>query len=206
MFDHPVYLRLETENDKPYFENRSCAEAVIGVLMNMQQSGWIRLHGFVLLPNALELVASLIRQGVSSTVAELQAESIPLLSVLLPQANLIWSMAFTHDALKSQGAFDARLEMLKLSPVAHGITEDAHGYPYSSANVRYKSSVTLYAGFKTTGTLTLPPQPPTAASTPAPASNGASHSSTAPKTEKEATQETATAPADGGSANAQVPL
>lgn len=195
MIDHPVYIRLKTENDRPYFENRSCAEVVIGVLMNMQQNGWLRMHGFVLLPNELELVASLIRQGVAGTVAELQAESIPLLSVLLPNSNFVWSTKFSHDTLKSKGAFDARLEMLRLSPVAHGITDDALTYPYSSANVRYKSTVTVYAGFKTTGT--LPDLPPTPA-----AHKGDTRPVEAPPSEPTTPSSTQ----DNGSVSAQSPL
>ena len=37
--------------------------------------------------------------------------------------------------------------MLLLAPVAQGISGTAEDYPYSSANLRYKASVTKYAGF-----------------------------------------------------------
>jgi len=194
MMDYPIYMRIKTENDKPYFKNPSCAEAVISVLMNMQQSGWLRMHGFVLLPNELELVASLIRQGVSGTVAELQAESIPLLTVLLPNSNFVWSAKFTYDTLKSKGAFDARLEMLRLSPVAHGITDDALAYPYSSANARYKSTVAIYAGFKNTDSLD-----DSAAAT--------IHNGDTRPVESPTNPTPSTPPAqDNGSVNAEVPL
>ena len=42
---------------------------------------------------------------------------------------------------------NARLNMLLLAPVAHGLTETAEAYPYSSANPRYRSNVANYAGF-----------------------------------------------------------
>jgi hypothetical protein len=150
MLDYPVYIRLTTESEKPFFENRSSAEAVIGALINAQQQGWLRLHGFVLLPSALEMVASVIRQGVPGVVAQIQAETIPLLSILLPNSGWVWSRQYSHTMLMTQRALDARLNILLLSPVANGIVDAAEQYPYSSANPRYSASVASYAGFQKT--------------------------------------------------------
>jgi hypothetical protein len=148
MLEHPVYVRIPTENDEPYFKNRSAAEAVISAVISAQKLGWLRLHGFVVLPDALEMVMTPIRQGVSGVVANIQAETIPMLTVLLPEAGMVWSHKFAHTALTSQIALDARMNMLLLSPVANSITEKAEDYPYSSANPRYFSMVSTYAGFQ----------------------------------------------------------
>lgn len=158
MLDYPVYLKLETEKEQPFFEQPSSAEAVIASLVNVQRQGWIRLHAFVLLPNALEMVASLIKQGVSGTVAQIQAETIPLLSVLQPAAGFVWSTKYESRLLTTQRSFDARLEMIRLSPIANDVIDDAANYPYSSYNARYSGSISIYAGFKalpTTGELHL---------------------------------------------------
>lgn len=147
MLDHPVYVRIPTEDEAPYFRRQSAAEVVISVVMMAQQSGWMRLHGFVVLPEALEMVTSPIRQGVAGMVAHLQAETIPLLTVLLSDARLVWARRFTQIDLTTQRALDARLNMLLLAPVANGITSTAEEFPYSSANPRYRSTVSVYAGF-----------------------------------------------------------
>lgn len=147
MLDHPVYVRIPTEDESPYFRRQSAAEVVISVVMMAQQSGWMRLHGFVVLPEALELVTSPIKQGVAGMVAHLQAETIPLLTVLLNDARLVWARRFTQIDLTTQRALDARLNMLLLAPVANGITSTAEEFPYSSANPRYRSTVSVYAGF-----------------------------------------------------------
>jgi hypothetical protein len=147
MLDHPVYVRIPTENEETYFRNRSAAEAVISVVASAQKQGWLRLHGFVVMPEALEMVATPIKQGISGVVAQIQAETIPLLMVLLPQAGLVWGRRFTHHALNTQLALDARLNMLLLSPVAGGIVTSSMDFPYSSANLRYSAMVVPYAGF-----------------------------------------------------------
>jgi hypothetical protein len=138
---------MPTENDEPYFKNRSCAEAVIGIVMSAQMRGWMRLHGFVVVPHALEMVASPLRQGVSGVVAHIQAETIPLLTILLPQAGYVWARRYLTTTLDTQLALDAQLQMLLLAPVAQSIVKTASEYPYSSSNPRYSSAVAPYAGF-----------------------------------------------------------
>lgn len=147
MLEYPVYVRMPTENDKPYFKNQSCAEAVISVVIHAQMQGWLRLHGFVVMPDALEMVASPIRQGTAGMVAYLQAETIPHLTILLPSAGLVWAPRYSEVPLTSQRSLDARLNIMLLVPVANGIADSASSYPYSSANSRYAASVSLYAGF-----------------------------------------------------------
>lgn len=147
MLDHPVFIRMPTEKDEPYFRIRSAAEVVASTLINMQQSGWLRLHGFVILPEAVELVATPIKQGVAGLVAQFQAETIPLLVVLLPQAGMVWATRYVQTALTTQRALDAQLTILLLQPVAAGIVTSADQYPYSSANPRYLTRVSVYAGF-----------------------------------------------------------
>ena len=148
MHNQPVYLRMPTENEAPYFKNRSCAEAVIGAVIDAQKETWMQLHGFVVLPEALEIVATPVKQGVSGLVAHLQSETIPLLAILLPNAGLIWEKRFMQIPLATQRALDARLAMLLLAPVASGIVEMAASYPYSSANSRYATTVCTYTGFE----------------------------------------------------------
>jgi hypothetical protein len=147
MLDYPSYIRMSTENDAPLLNNRSSAEAVIGAVIGAQSQGWLRLHGFIVLPEALEMVMSPLKQSASGVVAHIQAETIPLLAVLLPNAGLVWARRFSQFSLTTQQALDARLEMLLLAPVANGIVEKAEMYPYSSANPRYAASVSVYSGF-----------------------------------------------------------
>lgn len=146
--EHPVYIRIPTQNELPHLKNRSAAEAVISVLMSAQMRGWLRLHGFVVLPGALEIVATPLKQGVAGVVAHLQAETIPLLSVMMPEAGFFWAMRYHTVDLTTQLALDAQLQMLLLAPVAHSIVKTAAEYPYSSANPRYAASVAPYAGFQ----------------------------------------------------------
>lgn len=147
MPNQPVYVRIPTENETPFFKNRSAAEAVIGAVIEAQKQEWMQLHGFVVLPEALELVATPLKQGVPSLVAHLQADTIPPLAILLPSATTIWERRYTHISLTTQRALDARLAMLLLAPVASGIVDMAAVYPYSSANPRYTASVSVYTGF-----------------------------------------------------------
>jgi len=156
MSSHPIYIRIATENEVPYFNNRSAAEAVIGVVIDAHKQGWMHLHGFVVLPEALELVATPIKQGVSGLVAHIEAETIPLLAILLPNATAIWGRHFMQIALTTQRSLDARLAMLLLAPVGSGIVDIAAAYPYSSANSRYTSSVTVFTEFSKRATAEIP--------------------------------------------------
>jgi hypothetical protein len=148
MLDHPIYVRMPTENDEPHFASPSCAEVVISTLVNAQRLDWLRLHGFVLLPDALEMVCTPLRQGPSGLAAYLQAETIPLLAVLLPTSGMIWARRIAHMMLTTQPALDARLGMLLLAPVATGVALTAESYLYSSANPRYSSFVSTFSGYK----------------------------------------------------------
>jgi hypothetical protein len=143
----PVYVRIPTEHEAPYLKNRSCAELVISAVIEAQKQEWMQLHGFVVLPEALELVATPIKQSAAGLVANLEAETIPPLAILLPQASTIWEERFLQLPLTTQRALDARLAMLLLAPVASGIVEMSASYPYSSANPRYANSVSVYTGF-----------------------------------------------------------
>jgi hypothetical protein len=147
MPNQPVYVRIPTENEVPYFKNRSAAEAVIASVIDAQKHEWMQLHGFVVLPEALEIVATPVKQGVAGLIAHIEAETIPLLAILLPNATTIWEQRYVQLPLTTQRALDARLAMLLLAPVAAGIVDMASAYPYSSANPRYVASVTIYTGF-----------------------------------------------------------
>ena len=147
VLEYPVYVRMPTEDNKPYFESRSSAEAVISIIISAQNQGWLRLHGFVVLPDGLEIVMSPIRQGVTGVVAYLQSEMIPILSVLQPGSMHVFARSYSHAPIKTEKSLTARLNMLALAPVAHGICEAAEDYPFSSSSPRYKANVASYAGF-----------------------------------------------------------
>lgn len=143
----PIYIRMPTESEVPYLRSPSCAEVVIGAIVDAQTGEWLQLHGFVVLPEAVELVATPIKQGAAGLVAHLQSETIPPLAILLPGASAIWERRFLQIPLSSQRALDARLAMLLLAPVAAGIADVAAAYPYSSANPRYTAAVAPYTSF-----------------------------------------------------------
>lgn len=149
MVDLPVYLRIPTENELPLFDNPSCAEVVIGTVINAQDMGWLDLHGFVVLPETLEMVVTPLKFGVSALVGYVESETIPLLSVMLTPVGVIWNRHFMRTPLETPRALDARLKMLLLSPVARGLCETAEAYPYSSANPRYSGVTNPYTGFQT---------------------------------------------------------
>lgn len=148
MLEHPIYVRMPTIDETPYLKNQSSAETVINAVITAQRQNWMRLHGFVVMPEALEMVFTPIKQGVAGVIAQIQAETIPPLTILLPDAGLIWDKRYTNIGLESQRALDARLEMMLLAPVANGVCEKAEDYPYSSANKRYHTSVIIFTGFK----------------------------------------------------------
>ena len=179
MVEQPVYLRIPTEDELPLFGNHSCAEVVIGAVIRAQQSGWMHLHGFVVLPETLELVAVPLKVSVSALVGYIESETIPLLSILLPHTSLIWNRHFMRSPLETQRSLDARLNMLLLSPVARGLVESAEAYAFSSANPRYSGTTTVYMGFRKTETtplVRLPDDPEETILTPPNPANAASES------------------------------
>ena len=161
MVEQPVYLRIPTENELPLFANASSAEVVISAVIRAQQSGWMTLHGFVVLPETVELVATPLKVSVSALVGYIESETIPLLKILLPDNGLIWNRHFMRSPLESQRALDARLNILLLSPVARGLADSAEGYAYSSSNPRYAETTRPFSGFQkaVTAPLTLPEAP-----------------------------------------------
>jgi hypothetical protein len=157
MSDTPVYVRVPTQHDHPYLKNHSAAEAVISVVMATQMRGWFRLHGFVVLPHALELIFTPIKQSVASIVATIQSETIPQLNVLLPESGHVWAQRHQIVNLTQQNLLDMQLQMILQAPVAHNLTTDPTKYLYSSANPRYQAGIVAYSGYSRAATPTQPP-------------------------------------------------
>lgn len=160
-FEYPVFVQMPTHNETALFTARSDAEVVISTLIDAKAAGWLEIHGFVLLPDALEMVCTPRKQSIAGVVAHIQAETFPLLAVLRPEVGQFWAARFIRTPLVTQRALDARLHMLLLAPVAAGLVETASAYPYSSANIRYLDAVELYTGFRN-------PPPPVEPHRPAP--------------------------------------
>jgi hypothetical protein len=158
MVEFPIYLRIPTENELPLFNNPSCAEVVIGMVIKAQETGWLDLHGFVVLPETLEMVTTPLKLSVSALVGYIESETIPLLSVMLAPTGIVWNRYFMRTPLETPRALDARLKMLLLSPVARGLCDSAEAYPYSSANPRYAGTTSPYMGFQS-----VPQKPQTSA-------------------------------------------
>lgn len=148
MSDQPVYLRIPTENEQPLFARHSCAEVVIGVVIKAREAGYMKLHGFVVLPETLEMVATPLDMSVGALVGYIQSETIPLLSILVPNSGMIWNRYFMRTPLETQRSLDACLKILLLSPVAHGLADSADSYAYSSANPRYSGEISPFTGFQ----------------------------------------------------------
>ena len=105
------------------------------------------LHGFVVLPETLELVATPLKMSVSALVGYIQSETIPLLSILLPDNGLIWNRYFMRTPLETQRSLDARLNMLLLSPVAHGLAENCRSLRLQFGQSALRRDHRVYTGF-----------------------------------------------------------
>lgn len=154
MDEQPVYVHISTEGDLPLLERQSCAEAVIGTVMKAQESGWMRLHGFVVLPEALEMVVTPQERSIGALIGQIESETIPLLNVLLPNSGIIWNRYFMRTPVETQRSLDARLGILHLLPVAHGLVDAPEAYAYSSAHPRYSGTISVYTSFSG-----VPPRP-----------------------------------------------
>lgn len=147
MVDKPTFLRMPTENDAPYFASFSCAEILIDSLMAAQRRGWLQLHAFTVLPNAVELLATSLKQDIMGIKEYFQAQTTPLLTILLPKAANVWDRRFVVKWLDSQRAYDLQQEVMRCSPVDYRLSHTPELYPYSSAHPRYEGLVTPYMGF-----------------------------------------------------------
>ena len=148
MDEQPVYVHIPTEADLPLLARQSCAEAVIATVMKAQEAGWIRLHGFVVLPEALEMVVTPLGLSIGALVGHIESETIPLLNALLPNSGDIWNRHFMRTPLETRRSLDARLGILHLLPVARGLVDSAEAYVYSSAHPRYSGTICAYTGFE----------------------------------------------------------
>lgn len=147
MDEQPVYIHIPTEGEQPLLNCQSCAEAVIATVVKAQADGWMHLHGFVVLPEALEMVVTPLRHTVGVLVGYIESETIPVLSALLPASGIIWGRCFMRSPLENPRAFEARLNILLLMPVAHGLADHPAAYVYSSAHPRYAGATSPYTGF-----------------------------------------------------------
>lgn len=138
----PIYLRISTEAEQPLLRSQSCAETVIAALLQIQASGWLALHGFVVLPEALELIGTPLAPSIGALVGGIVAATAPLLDVLTPTSGQLWSRCFMRTPLPTARAFETRLSILLLTPVARGLATTPAGYPYSSAHPRSASATT----------------------------------------------------------------
>ncbi|MDX2162987.1 MAG: hypothetical protein SF162_16850 [bacterium] len=147
MLNKPTYLRIPTEQDAPYFASASAAEIIVDRLMAAQRRGNLLLHAFVVLPNAVELIATPLGTDMIDIKDELQAHTAILLNILLPKAAQVWDRRFIVKWLDTQRALDLQLQVMACLPLEHALADQPTFYAYSWLHPRYKGCTSPYMRF-----------------------------------------------------------
>jgi hypothetical protein len=140
-FEQAVFLRIDTADCQPYLEGASSAELVVSALFNGRDKGWFDLIGFVVLPREIQLLIMPRRLAVSSLVTSLELDLYPQLSVLKGISKNILDTDFYREKVDCDEEVRQRLRWMHLAPVRARLTTLAEGYPFSSANMRYRELI-----------------------------------------------------------------
>jgi hypothetical protein len=141
-YEQAVFLRIDTADSQPYLEGASSAELVVSALFSGRDKGWFELVGFVVLPREIQLMILPRRLAVSSVVTNLELELYPQLSVFRTiSGKAVLDSDFYREKVDYDEEIRQRLRWMHLAPVRARLTTLAEGYPFSSANARYRELI-----------------------------------------------------------------
>ena len=133
-----VFLRLDTANGCPGLEG-ACGETVVSALLKAREEGWFDLLGFVVLPREVQLLIVPRAKAASQILSSLEA----VLDNQLEGTKTVFDTDYYREKVDCDEEVRQRLRWMHLAPVRSRLTMRFDAYPYSSANSRYRSVLSL---------------------------------------------------------------
>jgi REP element-mobilizing transposase RayT len=115
-----------------------CAELVINSLLWAANESWIRLLGFVVMPDHCHVNLGLGEVKTLSQVMESIGKfTARRINLHLGREGPFWEEGFYDHMIRNREEFGRTLKYIHNNPVAAGLVEYPEDWPYSTANPRY---------------------------------------------------------------------
>ena len=127
------FITTVTWQRAPIFRKEARARLLIDVLLDYRDQGKYLLHEFVIMPDHLHL---LLTPGADISVERAVQFIKGGYSYRLRKVEKIqvWQESFTNHRIRDAEDYERHCSYVRLNPVRAGLTGDARGYPFSSAN------------------------------------------------------------------------
>ncbi len=121
---------------------QACAEVVINSLIWAASEEWIRILGFVIMPDHYHLNLGLGKKKTLSQVMESIGKfTARQINQHLGREGTFWEEGFYDHMIRNRQEFDRILEYIHNNPVAAGLVEYPEDWPYSTAHPRYAALI-----------------------------------------------------------------
>ena len=145
--DRTFFITTVCWQRMPFFKDVRKAELLMDVLEHCQRENKFALHEFVIMPDHLHLLISpaedislertmqLIKGGFSFRLGKMKR-------------GLVWQESFMNHRVRDEEDYERHALYIRMNPVRAGLVERAEDYPYSSASLKRKNSVSKDSTWK----------------------------------------------------------
>ncbi|HTD28650.1 MAG TPA: transposase [Xanthomonadaceae bacterium] len=115
---------------QPLLATTDAAEFILGCLKWLDASGRIVLHGAVVMPDHLHMVAALRDLPLDRVMHSFKSYSAHGVNLLFPRCGAVWQSGFHDHALRSDESLFSAVMYCLGNPVRSGLVAEFHQYPY----------------------------------------------------------------------------
>lgn len=152
------FLTVRVVSQRPVFQNAAVAKVVVDALRWLRDRGWVRLLGFVVMPDHVHVALALREGETLSQVVQLfkrhscrqlelagleEAIAGPLRGQTRKRAafKILWESSHHADRLRDKHDFPKKLQHMHENPARKGLGTQDGGYAFSTAHPDYEKEI-----------------------------------------------------------------
>ena len=152
--NHCYFITTNATDKQPLFASVAAARIIVDSLVWLQETGRIRLMGFVVMPDHLHVAFVLCagatknvgapfrtRSGLSVVMNSFKGYTGKKLNELLGRHGEVWQPAYYEHLVRDEKDFRSRLDYMHANPTRNGLAQFEVDYEFSSASPKYQGLV-----------------------------------------------------------------
>ncbi|RIK78196.1 MAG: transposase [Planctomycetota bacterium] len=130
------------ENRRPVLRSDAVADIVVGCLDYLRNDGRIRLLAFCIMPDHAHVLFFLLgKHSLPDIMRSFGRFTARKINELRGEGGPFWQEGFHDHRCRDETDIEELLTYIEHNPVRACLVQQAHDWPYSSANPRWKSSL-----------------------------------------------------------------
>lgn len=133
------FVTTATHGRTPIFKREELAEAVVNALYHLRDLGGVRLHGFVVMPDHVHTIISLVGgKTLPQVMHSLKSYTANQINKMRGMRGKVWQEGYYDYALRNVKDAERKLRYTLGNPLRKQLAEEVDLYPWSSASERYE--------------------------------------------------------------------